>query len=567
MPDATEPGRPPLEAVFVSLVATASVGVGVVHAVARMLPPAGVQPGAVTAWPLTLTTLFVCVSFAVAQAILPGPRSVGYAGLAIPLAGATTLAIRGLDAAVVVAALFTGVFLTPAAYYVAIRLSGRLSGMLARRRTASLLWGLLGLLVLVQGARLGTYMADPSFDWWVTTRNEFWAKHMCMAAYIEAADLERQGAANVYDANHYKALVRTANPKLTVANLEAWAGDPFQYPPPFLLLPRLALAFTNDYLAIRTVWYALQLAGLAFVAVALGRWIGGSPGWTALFLFPIVFVSVPGLQVLQYGQFHLAAILLAVGAFLAFERQRDALGGGLLAAAILSKLFPGVLLVMLVARRRWRQVAWTAGFGGAFTLLGLVVLGPAPFAAFVRHQLPSLASGAAFEFTRDWPELRDALVADNLSPAGVVAKLGVLGVPGMTPFLGNVVMKAYGLAVLGLAWVAGGPSQTRPQQAWTWFALLNLAAFASHGAWGDYVTLGTVWLLTLATVAASGSAARVGLVGACWLLAVAVPGVQPVPGFLPVTDAMVLSGLTAAAVVGFNAWVLLGPSRAKILPA
>jgi len=75
-----------------------------------------------------------------------------------------------------------------------------------------------------------------------------------------AADLNRQGVANVYDARFYPGLNPEAENLATVAHLPP--DDPYQYPPQFLLLPRLALLLSNDSLMIRTVWFGIQ--SLAF---------------------------------------------------------------------------------------------------------------------------------------------------------------------------------------------------------------------------------------------------------------------------------------------------------------
>jgi hypothetical protein len=160
MSDDQEPGRPAVEAVFAACAATAVVGVGAVHVLARLLPPAppaGSPPAAV---PLTLAVLLVAVTFAAAQAILPGPKSAGGAGLAIPMAGAVALALRGLEPAAVVSTLFVGVFLTPAAYYMAIRLSFPLAGLLRRHPVATVLAGAAVTVLVVEAARLITFLAD-----------------------------------------------------------------------------------------------------------------------------------------------------------------------------------------------------------------------------------------------------------------------------------------------------------------------------------------------------------------------------------------------------------------------
>jgi hypothetical protein len=157
--DDLEPGRPPLEAVFVAWLATTAGGVALAQALAAVLPPPAAGSAPPAAVPLTLTVLFVSLAFGVAQAILPGPKSAGVAGLAIPMAGAIALASRGLEPAAVVSALFTGVFLTPTAYYIAIRLSIGLRGFTRRRPFVALLVGAAGSAVVVEAVRVLTRVA------------------------------------------------------------------------------------------------------------------------------------------------------------------------------------------------------------------------------------------------------------------------------------------------------------------------------------------------------------------------------------------------------------------------
>ena len=167
MPDDLEPGRPVVEAVFVACLTTALLGVAAVQILATLLPPPASEGSPATAVPLTLSVFFVSIAFAVAQAALPGPRSTGWFGLAIPVAGAIALAFRGLDPAAIVSALFVGIFLTPAAYYLAIRLSFPLRGLLRHRPFTSLLGAAVTTFVLLQAARWITLLADRTarFPW------------------------------------------------------------------------------------------------------------------------------------------------------------------------------------------------------------------------------------------------------------------------------------------------------------------------------------------------------------------------------------------------------------------
>ena len=66
---------------------------------------------------------------------------------------------------------------------------------------------------------------------------------------------------------------------------------------------------------------------------------------------------------LQAGNVQLLSSAPRRWRMLLFERRRHAAGGLLLAYAIVSKLFPGVLVLYLLLRRDWRAVGWTAAMG------------------------------------------------------------------------------------------------------------------------------------------------------------------------------------------------------------
>jgi hypothetical protein len=551
-----------IEPAAIALVATCSAGMSIVHAVAILAGADLAVPGLGAAATLTLTLAAVAIAFAVSQVVFASGRALTSAGMGLTIAGtAFVLARHGAAAAAALAVV--GTAQTVCARLLGRRLEWYVSGMLRRRPVASIAWAATGVLLLVQVGRLSTFMADPSSDWWLTTRNELWARHMCMPAYIQAADLQRRGVENVYAEEYYPALVRTANPQTTVRGMVPFIGDPYQYPPQFLLLPRLALRFTNDFLAMRTVWYAIQVLGMLAVALLLARWVAGASGLNPAWLIPVLWLSVPVTQSLQYGQFHLSAIALAVGGMLAFERRRDALGGALLAAAALAKIFPGILVVYLLMQRRWRQAAWTCGFAALFTLIAFLAMGAAPFTAFLTYQLPRLSNGQAFDFARDWPELRlPLMVVDNLSPTGLLAKLGELGAPGMTPWLGEQVRRGFAVLLLALALVAARRRLPPREQAIVWLGLLNLGALQGFAAWGDYITLGSVWLLTLAAAGRPSSSLGATAAAIFWIVCLVVPGAQPIPAFfLPVTLTLLLASIATVVIVGLNACAVAAPER------
>jgi hypothetical protein len=436
------------------------------------------------------------------------------------------------------------------------RLPGSLDGAARRHPIRAGLWGLSALLALIQLGRLGAFMANPANTFGSAFPDPFVTSHMCMSAYLQAGALSRDGDPNIYDEHHWPAFTLKAGEKSAgassqVAELGPFIQDPYEYPPPFLLLPRMALAFTNHFLIIRAVWFAIQTVAFLVVALALARSIGGSEGVIVGMLVPVLVASIPLLVNLQWGQAHILTFMLSMGAFVAFQRGRAPLGGLLLGAATVFKLFPGLLLLYLLLRRRFREAAWTLAACAVITLLALVVLGPAPFVAFVDYQLPRIGSGEAFSFfRREW-----FFISRNLGVSGMVFKLGVLGVPGMTVGLAGAIGWIYTLLLTGLVLrAARQPDRGSFDEALLWMGLLCLGSLRSPLAPGVYVSIGAVWLLTL--FAARFHRPRdIAFVAIAFLI---LPGSPRLPS-APVDIAVALAGqFIMLAVAGRAVW---GPSR------
>jgi hypothetical protein len=223
-------------------------------------------------------------------------------------------------------------------------LPASLDGVWGRRRATSLAWALLAAIAVLQMARLAAFMADANREWGATVPDPLSTHHQCLSAYVYAADLSRRGVDNLYDAGWYPLFDPPAPTcrivDTPVRGLAPWVSDPYEYPPPFLLLPRAALALTGSFDAIRAWWFVIQGLSLIAAGVVLAVWIGGAAGVTIGLLLPAVLASLETLFALQFGQFHLMAMLLALAAMAAFHGRRLAWGGALLAAAILAKVFP-----------------------------------------------------------------------------------------------------------------------------------------------------------------------------------------------------------------------------------
>jgi hypothetical protein len=357
------------------------------------------------------------------------------------------------------------------------------------------------------------------------------------------------------EANGVSALAaQPSDPQTAVAHMQPFLFDPYEYPPPFLVIPRLLLAVTNDFLVLRALWFFLQAGAIAAISIGISRWIGGHQGLVAALALPALWASAPFVVNLQSGQAHLLTFGLAMAGMAAFELRRDLLGGSLLGAAVVMKIVPGLLLLYLIVRGRWRAVMAVVGCIMAYGLLGLIVLGPEPYVAFLRYQVPRLASGAAFAFFLGRP----AMLARNFSLYALPLKLRGLGVPGMTLGTSSALSSAYLLLLLVVGVVAARrTSGSRLDQAQRWLALLNLAALRSPLAPYVYVLSGTIWLLTLIAPTATTNRALVGLVVAWLYFSVALyVGIHD-----PLRDGIV----GQLAVLALNMWVAVRAPRGSDL--
>ncbi|MET0212080.1 MAG: glycosyltransferase family 87 protein [Vicinamibacterales bacterium] len=419
-------------------------------------------------------------------------------------------------------------------------------------------------------ARLSLFMFDATrADLSVFPNRPFFRTHSCVSAYTEAARLAPSGA-NIYDVALY------SDPAKPGENLPRYIGpleaDLYQYPPPFLVLPASGVRFGLDLFTIRRVWFAVQSVVLLIAMVVLARWVGGRSGLLALLLVPFVWIAPTTRLGLQLGNFQLTAVPMAMLAMIAFARGHDARGGFALGFPIVSKIFPGLLGVQLLVERRWRAIAWTVAWAGAFTVAAWLTVGSTPFVDFVRYQLPRIESGEAF-FWMNAPEVAPI----NFGVHGLVIKLRYLGGPFTGALGASRVATVYALLLLPIALIAVSrlralttlglaPELVRLRQTQVWLGLLSLASFRSPFVPDAYALVATLWLVTL--VAAEGHwrvPGRLALVAAGVATMIVLDGgviKLPVPTWI-----MVATLVWQIAAIAFNAAIVLTPGRGAARPA
>jgi hypothetical protein len=424
--------------------------------------------------------------------------------------------------AAVLSLLGVAAFAGAVAPWLLARLPRALDGLAARRRGMASVMALVAVLTVGQTARVSTYMGDSTrTELSVLPSIPFLVHHSCLTAYVHGARLVVEGADNVYDAENWPDLVRGDRSSAYAALYAPFDLDAFAYPPPFLLLPRALLLPLGDFGSQRAAWFALNASLLAIGLFRVAMWVGGAGQVRALLLLPIVWLGLPTMVILQIGNVHATVIVLAMLAMVAFESDRPAQGGALLAFAILSKLSPGLLVVFLLVRRQFREVLWTAAFALGLLAIAAAVFGAAPFAAFVSYQLPRLGSGEALSFLA-----RGDSVSINMAPFGIPFKLAALGMFTGDPWkAARIVNLAFTGVVLALTVVAARREGSPRLRAMLWLTVLTLGTLRSPFAPG-YVIIPAIWAFSL-WAAEARTRRRVLGTAAVWALASNTPLLDP----------------------------------------
>jgi len=161
--------------------------------------------------------------------------------------------------------------------------------------------------------------------------------------------------------------------------------------PPFtaLLLAPLSLLPFPAATLIWTLGCVLLLCGLVYLLAKELELPLPSPWWQIAALLMLSWYPV--WLHLHLGQFTILLAALIFGVWYALRRGRDALAGGLLAGAIVLKIFPVVLLADAVINRRWRML-WAALAVTLVLLLIQTTIGPRQWPEYFAHVAPKNAA-------------------------------------------------------------------------------------------------------------------------------------------------------------------------------
>jgi alpha-1,2-mannosyltransferase len=365
------------------------------------------------------------------------------------------------------------------------------------------------LAVGVQLAWLTAFIIDPNRTTWVPSPlRPMPPAHSCGSAYWIAGGAVK-ATPDVYADALYNLPQADPAAMRSPRKLGRLNIDNYEYPPPFLLVPRILGLVTPDFWGFRRLWFALNLGFVVVVAVLVARRLDECLGTHAVWLTPFVIAGPAIIATFQVGNVQMAMIALAALAMYCIDRRAYALGGALLAFAILGKLYPGVFVLYLLLRREWRAVAWTAVFGVVLVAISVADVGWEPYRAFLR-QMPGLMSGEAFAAFRN-----PGAIGNNGSVPGLIFKLKMWGVPHMGFDAMRIVGWIYTVVVVaGTTWLA---TRVRPdgREPVVWLAILVLATMRSPFM-ATYAFFPVMWLATLIAPVGQGVSRAAVSVLLCW---------------------------------------------------
>jgi len=131
---------------------------------------------------------------------------------------------------------------------------------------------------LVQLARLAVFMVDPQRPAYSVFPSSDWeVRHSCVSAYFVAAR-----AADRVPSIYADSLYTSPDDDPTTVRKALMMGpfkiDVYEYPPPFLLLPRAFRLVAPDFERFRTMWFGLNSAVVLLAMLVLARALGPAAG-------------------------------------------------------------------------------------------------------------------------------------------------------------------------------------------------------------------------------------------------------------------------------------------------
>jgi alpha-1,2-mannosyltransferase len=232
----------------------------------------------------------------------------------------------------------------------------------------------------------------------VLTRLDPPSKNDFTSYYVAAQTLRRGAPEALYYPEPVGSLLAQASeqhPWIDVARASGVENPNYYLYPPLFALAVLPLAWLS-YPAAFSLWL---LANVAFLAASLWLLLGGRQRVNLLGLSACVLLAgafYPVWHHLKIGQSSLLLLLLLSATLALLRRGKDLPAGLLLSGAILLKLTPAILILLLVVRRRWRAVWGAIGGVVGLSALSAILTGWQAQVTYFTRMVPLLSAGTAF---------------------------------------------------------------------------------------------------------------------------------------------------------------------------
>jgi hypothetical protein len=284
------------------------------------------------------------------------------------------------------------------------------------------------------------------------------------------------------------------------------------YPPTYVLSMELLtpLRFEPSY----WVWTALNFASLLLCLYLLLYKILRLDVNTSLSLAALALFYQPIIVSFGWGQPHMILLLIMLGAWMCFRRDKDFAGGLILAYGGLLKIYPLFLVGYLVAKRKWWAIAYTA--------IGLVGGGIATIALLGVSRTLSFAGRLPDRVNGGWLASVHALGSPSLVNLDAFVSRTFWELTGTVwngpgDWLRRLLVLSAQLALLALTFRETWRAPNDPRADLRAFGLwMALTALLAPTAWVHYMILLLVPLAVVAAAAIRGDAPSL----ATWLAAI-----------------------------------------------
>ncbi|GGA99926.1 glycosyltransferase family 87 protein [Puia dinghuensis] len=210
-----------------------------------------------------------------------------------------------------------------------------------------------------------------------------------------------------------------------------------------------------------------------FTLLRSSRYFSISP--TLLLVLPVIFF-IPIVNNVFFGQSYLLLCCLLLEGFIAYKQDRAALSSLLWALAILLKVFPGVIFLFLLLRRKYRQTLWLAAACLLLLAISLLSTGWDGWKYYITEVLPKVNNGElndsfTFVFQSAFMLLKKAFVFDALLNPHPLAQKPYLFLIGTGVFKALVLSACVMVTLRATAPVADGPDPARSGDEFRAFAV------------------------------------------------------------------------------------------------